>query len=82
MTETPPPPAPPAPPSSAPSGATEGRPAPSSPAPTMKALENLEARVALLESTVKDQALELARLKALPAPAAHAPKKSGILRDR
>jgi hypothetical protein len=48
----------------------------------MKALENLEARVALLESTVKDQALEIAKLK-VPAPApAPAPKKAGLLRDR
>jgi hypothetical protein len=49
----------------------------------MKALENLEARVALLESTVKDQALELARLKAPPAaPAAPAARKGSILKDR
>jgi hypothetical protein len=50
----------------------------------MKALEALEARVALLESTLKDQALKIARLEnpAPPAPAETAKKKGGLLRER
>ncbi len=47
----------------------------------MKALENLEARVALLDSQVKDLAEKVAKLLVPAAPPVPAPRK-GLLKAR